>query len=132
MLTWYSNGATSATLTYVGSVPVSGSQTVTDIWGRTEYILTVTGEGGTNICKTIVDVKEYLPTTVTYAEPKQPYYYQPAPHVSLRQVPYTGFTDDALLNMFMWLGMTAWAGGAGYYLYAFRRGKYAWLAGQVA
>lgn len=71
VLSWYSNGATSASLSGSGAVTPTGSTTVYPS-GSTTYTLTVWGPGGSGTCQTTV----YQPT----------YYYQP--YTYYQQYPY--------------------------------------------
>ncbi len=54
-LTWSSNNATSASLSGIGAVGLSGSTSVSPS-GTTTYTLTVTGQGGTVNCQTTITV----------------------------------------------------------------------------
>lgn len=61
-LTWSSTNATSASLTDVGSVALNGSYTFNGLTTTKTYILTVSGNGGTNTCSTVVNVQPQTQT----------------------------------------------------------------------
>lgn len=110
-LSWTSQNATSAFLSNVGSVGVSGSQNVYPGY-TTTYTLTVYGANGqTATCATTVNVNTYVP-------PIQPPTYIPPvvqqPYVALTQIPYTGFDFGPLGNMLYWLSLLGFAAAGAY------------------
>lgn len=95
-LSWSSSNATSAYLSGVGGVAVTGSKTVWPSAGTT-YTLTVYGYNGqTAQCQTTVNA------------------YSATPYVSLSQIPYTGFDFGTFGNAMYWAGLAVFALGAGY------------------
>jgi hypothetical protein len=89
MLTWDSQGATSAEILDVGFVSLRGSRIV---YGDLSFEMSVYGEQGVAYCATEGEFiapppPEIPPLYPPYAEP---YVFVPAQHVALTQVPYTG------------------------------------------
>lgn len=108
-LSWTSTNASSAYLSNVGSVAVSGSQTVY-AQGSQTYTLTVHGYNGqTAVCSTSIQGQVYVPPT-----------YNP-PYVSLTQIPYTGFDFGPIGNAMYWVSLLGFA-AAGAYLMIYYRG----------
>lgn len=109
-LTWYSSNATSATINpYVGSVPTSGSRTVS--YGNTTYTMTVWGQGGSATCQTQYAAPiAFAPTT---------------PYVSLSQIPYTGFDFGPVGNALYWISLAVVAIAGAYLVVYFRGGAFA-------
>ncbi len=108
-LTWSSSYGTSATIyPNIGSVAVSGSQTVYPVNGQS-YTMTVYGPGGSSTC---VSAPYYVQPIV---------YNNPAPSVTLNQIPYTGFDFGFLGDSLYWLALFAFA-AAGAYLMVYYRG----------
>lgn len=92
-LSWTSTNASSAYLSQIGTVSVSGSQTV---YGSGTYTLTVYGSNGQQaICATTIQN--------TYT----PVYQQP--YVSLTQIPYTGFDFGPIGNAMYWASLVSFA-----------------------
>ena len=56
-LTWSSSNATSASISGIGSVNVSGSRVVSGITSSRTFTMTVTGEGGSATCSATVNLK---------------------------------------------------------------------------
>lgn len=113
-LSWTSTNASSAYLSNVGSVAVSGSQTVYPQGSQT-YTLTVYGYNGqTATCATTVQGQVYVPPTY-----HPPVYQQP--YVSLTQIPYTGFDFGPIGNAMYWVSLLGFA-AAGAYLMIYYRG----------
>lgn len=125
-LTWYSTGATSAFINpYVGTVPTSGSRTVT---ANQMYTMTVWGPGGSATCQTqaqYMTPPPYSPGSPVYA----PTY--SAPYVSLAQMPYTGF-GDLLGSAAAWFAIVVAALGGAYVLIRFKGEDMMAFVGDIA
>lgn len=105
-LSWTSTNASSAYISGIGSVSLSGSQSV---YGGGTYTMTVYGYNGqTATCATTVQ-GTYVP----------PVYNQP--YVSLTQIPYTGFDFGPIGNAMYWVALLGFA-AAGAYLMVYYRG----------
>jgi hypothetical protein len=92
-LTWGSNNATSAFISpNIGSVSTYGSRSVYGNVGT--YTMTVWGPGGSATCQ-----------TQAYFVPPPPYIPPTIPHISLTQIPHTGF-GDAFSGAMYWLSIT--------------------------
>ncbi len=113
-LSWYSYNATSATITALGSVPLSGSRTVNP-YTSTTYTMTVWGPGGSATCSTVAYV-----APSTYLAPI--HYPAPAHHIPLSSVPYTGFDAGPLGNIIYWSALVAWSLFAGYLVIGYKGG----------
>lgn len=113
-LSWYSYNATSATITALGSVPLSGSRTVNP-YTSTTYTMTVWGPGGSATCSTVAYV-----APSTYLAPI--HYPAPAHHIPLSSVPYTGFDAGPLGNIIYWSALVAWSLFAGYMVVGYQGG----------
>lgn len=122
-LSWSSQNATSAFLSNVGSVNVSGSQNVYPGY-TTTYTLTVYGQNGQSAtCATTVQANNYVPPT----------YYPPVvqqPYVALTQIPYTGFDFGPIGNSIYWASLLSFAVAGAYLALYFRGGIFA-LAGNM-
>lgn len=95
-LSWTSYGANTAWLSDgLGVVALSGSLAVRPEASRT-YTLTVSGYNGTRTCNVAVNVSGR------------------AAHVSLTQIPYTGFDYGTMGNMIYWLSLMGFAVAAAY------------------
>lgn len=121
-LSWSSTNASSAYLSNVGSVEVSGSRTVYPGY-TTTYTLTVYGYNGTSAtCSTTVQ-------GYTYTPPVQPPVYIPPvvqqPYVSLTQIPYTGFDLGPIGNALYWAALIAFAFAGSYLMIYYRGGAFA-------
>jgi len=115
-LSWTSTNASSAYLTNVGSVSVSGSQTV---YGSGTYTLTVYGYNGQQaICSTSIQ-NTYHP----------PVYSQP--YVSLTQIPYTGFDFGPIGNAMYWAALASFAIAGAYLMVYYRGGALAFATAMV-
>ena len=91
ILSWTSYGATSATLSDgLGRVAVNGSLAVRPEASRV-YTLTIYGQAGSRSCTTSVNV------------------FGSAPHISLSQIPYTGFDLGPIGNAMYWLALATFA-----------------------
>ena len=129
-LSWTSQNATSAFLSNVGSVGVSGSQNVYPSY-TSVYTLTVYGANGqTATCATTVHVNTYVPPThilPTYVPPvmQQPY-------VALTQIPYTGFDLGSLGNSLYWAALLAFAAAGAYLMVYYRGGALAFATAMVS
>ncbi len=122
-LSWSSTNASSAYLSNVGSVEVSGSRTVYS-GHATTYTLTVYGYNGQSAtCSTTVQGYTYTPPTYIPPVVQQPY-------VSLTQIPYTGFDLGPIGNSLYWVGLMAFA-LAGSYLMIYYRGGALAFAGAM-
>jgi Putative peptidoglycan binding domain len=72
LLTWFAQNATAGSITSIGSVGLSGSQSVTPTQ-TTTYIGTFTGAGGATTCQTTVTVTQPTPPPPTCApDPTSP------------------------------------------------------------
>ncbi len=121
-LSWTSQNATSAFLSGVGSVGVSGSQNVYPTY-TTTYTLTVYGQNGqTANCQTTVNVNTYTPPV--YVPPVQPY-------VALTQIPYTGFDFGPIGNTIYWLSLLSFAVAGAYLMIYYRGGAFAFATNMV-
>src|SRR3989344_1238312 len=90
-LSWSSSYATSAYISpSVGSVAPNGSTSLYN-YGNSIYTMTVSGQGGSNTCRT------------SYVQPVQ------TPTVSLTQIPYTGFDLGPVGNAMYWLSLLSFA-----------------------
>lgn len=144
-LTWWSSNANSATINPgVGSVALSGSQTVYPSSNQV-YVLTVQGQGGVRTCST----SAYLPTPsysiapTTYAYQTYPTYTAPAvyasaisvsnsyPSVSLSKIPYTGVSYGPLGDALVWLAIVIVAALAASTLLVLRRRQFATILSSV-
>lgn len=118
-LSWSSTNASSAYLSNVGSVAVSGSQTVYPHGSQT-YTLTVYGYNGqTATCATSVYGQVYVPPT-----------YNP-PYVSLTQIPYTGFDFGPIGNAMYWVSLLGFAAAGAYLMVYYRGGALAFATAMV-
>lgn len=118
-LSWTSTNASSAYLSNVGSVAVSGSQTVY-AHGSQTYTLTVYGYNGqTATCATSVYGQVYVPPT-----------YNP-PYVSLTQIPYTGFDFGPIGNAMYWVSLLGFAAAGAYLMIYYRGGALAFATAMV-
>jgi hypothetical protein len=118
-LSWTSTNASSAYLTNVGSVAVSGSQMVYPHGSQT-YTLTVHGYNGqTATCATSVYGQVYVPPT-----------YNP-PYVSLTQIPYTGFDFGPIGNAMYWVSLLGFAAAGAYLMIYYRGGALAFATAMV-
>lgn len=118
-LSWTSTNASSAYLSGVGSVAVSGSQTVY-AQGSQTYTLTVYGYNGqTATCATSVYGQVYVPPT-----------YNP-PYVSLTQIPYTGFDFGPIGNAMYWVSLLGFAVAGAYLMVYYRGGALAFATAMV-
>lgn len=124
-LSWSSQNASSAYLSNVGSVNVSGSQTVYPGY-TTTYTLTVYGHNGQSAtCSTTVQAHNYVPPT----------YYPPVvqqPYVALTQIPYTGFDFGTIGNSIYWASLLSFAIAGAYLALYFRGGIFALAGNMVA
>ncbi|MEK7509447.1 MAG: hypothetical protein AAB605_01920 [Patescibacteria group bacterium] len=127
-LSWTSQNATSAFLSNVGTVGVSGSQNVYPSY-TTTYTLTVYGANGqTANCATTVNVNTYLPPVHTPPTYVPPTYVPPIvqqPYVALTQIPYTGFDFGPLGNSIYWLSLMGFAIAGAYLMVYYRGGAFA-------
>lgn len=110
-LSWTSYGANSAWLSDgIGRVAPTGSLAVRPNVS-TNYVLTISGYGGTRTCSTYVNVS--------------------GTYISLSQIPYTGFDFGTFGNAIYWLGLLAFA-VSGAYLALYYRGGAGMVLGSVA
>jgi len=94
-LSWTATNASSAYISQIGSVSLSGSQMV---YGSGTYTMTVYGYNGQQAtCATSVYGTTYNP----------PVYQQP--YVSLSQIPYTGFDLGPIGNAMYWAALASFA-----------------------
>jgi hypothetical protein len=118
-LSWTSTNASSAYLSNVGSVAVSGSQTVY-AQGYQTYTLTVHGYNGQQAtCATTIQGQVYVPPT-----------YNP-PYVSLTQIPYTGFDFGPIGNAMYWVSLLGFAAAGAYLMIYYRGGALAFATAMV-
>jgi hypothetical protein len=118
-LSWTSTNASSAYLSNVGSVAVSGSQTVY-AHGYQTYTLTVHGYNGQQAtCATTIQGQVYVPPT-----------YNP-PYVSLTQIPYTGFDFGPIGNAMYWVSLLGFAAAGAYLMIYYRGGALAFATAMV-
>ncbi|OGG82872.1 hypothetical protein A3A42_00920 [Candidatus Kaiserbacteria bacterium RIFCSPLOWO2_01_FULL_55_25] len=107
-LYWSSSYATSGFISpSVGSVAPNGSTSLYN-YGNGVYTMTVSGQGGSNTCRT------------SYVQPVVQ-----TPTVSLTQIPYTGFDFGPVGNAMYWVSMFAFAAAGAYLLVYFRGGAFA-------
>ncbi|MEK7601593.1 MAG: hypothetical protein AAB480_03635 [Patescibacteria group bacterium] len=112
-LYWSSSYATSAYISpSVGSVSPNGSTSLYN-YGNGVYTMTVSGQGGSNTCRT------------SYVQPVVQ-----TPTVSLTQIPYTGFDFGPVGNAMYWLSMFAFAAAGAYLLVYFLPRLWAVKAGR--
>lgn len=105
-LSWTATNASSAYISQIGNVALSGSQMV---YGSGTYTMTVYGYNGQQAtCATTIQ-GTYHP----------PVYQQP--YVSLTQIPYTGFDFGTFGNAMYWAALASFA-IAGAYLMVYYRG----------
>ncbi len=91
-LSWGSTNATSAYISNIGSVAVSGSRSV-QLSGYTQYTMTAYGTNGQSVtCRT----EQYIPPVVP-------------PYISLTQVPYTGLDLGPIGSAAYWLSILSLA-----------------------
>ncbi|MBI5644589.1 hypothetical protein HY970_00660 [Candidatus Kaiserbacteria bacterium] len=111
-LSWSSINATSASISGVGSVPVSGTRVVSG--GNQIYTLTVWGPGGSATCQ----------TQYSSVAPQ-------APYVSLSQIPYTGFDFGPVGNAIYWTALISLAAGGAYLMIFYRGGVLALASSMI-
>jgi hypothetical protein len=95
----------------VGNVAPNGSTSLYT-YGNTVYTMTVSGQGGSNTCRTQV----YAPTT----------------SVSLSQIPYTGFDFGTVGNAIYWMSLLALAISGAYLLVYYKGGALVLASGLFA
>jgi hypothetical protein len=104
-LSWTTSGnASSAIISNIGSVNLSGSRSVNPSQ-TTHYTMTVYGQGGSTTCNTVLNVSS-----------------NPNVLVNLAQVPYTGFDLGPWGNAAYFLALSGMSVGAAYMLFFFRGG----------
>lgn len=116
LLRWNTTNATSANLSGVGSVGLSGSQIVNPAYDTT-YTLTVYGNGKTSQCEIEID-RGYSIYTPHASYPNYTYGY---PYVSLTQIPYT-VTDLGVVGTAVYFLALLTLAAAGAYLLAYYQG----------
>jgi hypothetical protein len=115
-LSWTATNATSAYISQIGNVSVSGSQTV---YGSGTYSMTVYGSNGQQAtCATTIQ-NTYTP----------PVYQQP--YVSLTQIPYTGFDFGTFGNAMYWAALASFAIAGAYLMVYYRGGALAFATAMV-
>lgn len=115
-LSWTATNASSAYISQIGNVSVSGSQTV---YGSGTYTMTVYGSNGQQAtCATTIQ-NTYNP----------PVYQQP--YVSLTQIPYTGFDLGPVGNAMYWASLISFAIAGAYLMVYYRGGALAFATAMV-
>ncbi len=109
-LGWSSTNASSASISGIGPVSISGSLAIHPYTSQT-YTMTVYGTtGGSATCTASVSVVGYVaPATV-------------GTEVSLTQIPYTGFDFGTFGDSIYWLALLGFAGAASYLMIYYKGG----------